>query len=250
MFIIKQRVAIDMPDDKPSQRVSIAYDNGELITTSHEFIRTYIRHIDQKASILLTLLLAALSVFANALRTGAIELSILELVAGGIAAFCATVSIILAAWVVYPRANLPNNSGYIYWEKILLFDGPEAVGQDIKNVPEEEAMDEIAADTYIISEIARNKYETLRWAVKITFVGGIFASIAVINTIFSQLHNITPALDEPLLDGSLGIGASLLLSIVFLLIISWFIATTDNQIDGIVDFWEGQLKKFDDNSKD
>ena len=234
-----------MPDDRGEpQEVSIPYDNSELINTSHEFIRTYIRHIDQKASILLTLLLAVLSIFGNALRTGAIELTLLEFIATGLAAFCAAISIILCTWVVYPRANLPDSSGYIYWEKILLFGTPERLSTDLKDVSNEEALDEIARDTFVISAIARNKYETLRWAVKITFIGGIFASVAVMNTFFIRMHEFTSTFNEPIIEEPWTAGASLLLTLVFLLIVSWFIGVTDDQIDGIWDFWRGQYEQL------
>lgn len=226
-------------------QVDLAYSNSDLLEVSHEFIRTYIRHIDQKASILLTLMLAALGLFSNAVRTGAIQLGLGEMIFAGLATLCAGVSLAMATWVVYPRANLPDEAGYVYWEKILLFDDGDAMFAHAKDeIDEDAALQELTNDTYEISKIARNKYESLRWAVKISLIGGIFASVPLLANLIKELHQISPQFENQIVADDVALVVAIIFVIIFLIIMSGVISHFDDQIDGITGFWQGQLEQL------
>lgn len=231
-------------DDAVEHSTSIAYDNAALLQTSHQFIRNYIQVIDRKASILLTVLLTILGLFANALRTGAIELTLVEAVAASFASFFAALALVLSAWVVYPRANVPEDPGYIYWEKIVNFGNHETIKADIKTVTETEALEELAGDTFEISRIAKNKYESLRWAMKATFLSGAFATFAVMNALLTRLHTFASFVGTPIGKETHVLLASALVTVLFLVFTSWFISAADDQIEDTPDFWRGQLENF------
>jgi hypothetical protein len=174
--------------------VSIQFENTDIIDVSHEFIRRYIRHIDQKASILLTILVAILGVFGNALRVGQLVLEPWEVVWGGAAVFCAVLSLTLATWAVYPKANKPDESeegSYIYWENILLFPDAEKMIEDIEELSPEESLQQMAGDLYIIAAIARNKYDNLRRAMVLTFLSAFFATPAIIYRSIKEANQFT-----------------------------------------------------------
>jgi len=230
-------------EDKEGREVWVAYDNEALLQTTHMFIRSYIKVIDRKASILLTILLAVLGILGNALRVGAIRLGSFGLAMVGLAIFCGVISLILAAWVVYPRANIPDDRGYIYWEKIRRFDDPESLSLYTMRLPDHLALYELARDTYTISQIAHNKYEWLRRAVKSAFAGGIFASVAIFNSIFNNIHNISPELNGPIYQGERAIIASILSSLILFTIISYIIKYGDTQVDSLHDLWFGGISR-------
>lgn len=174
--------------------VSVQFENSDIIDISHEFIRTYIRHIDQKASILLTVLIAILGLFGNALRTGQLVLDTWEIVWGGAAVFFAVLSLTLATWSVYPKANKPSEGddpGYLYWERILLFNDEDEVADKIKDLPPEESLQVLSKDLYYIAEIARNKYDNLRRALVLIFLSSVFATPAVFYRIIQESDQFT-----------------------------------------------------------
>jgi hypothetical protein len=174
--------------------VSIQFENTDILDISHEFIRKYIRHIDQKASILLTVLLAILGVFANGLRAGQFVLVPWEIFWGGIAALFAVLSLTLATWAVYPKANKPSvdaDPSYIYWENIRLFSDADEMIEDIENLSPEEALQQMSSDLYVIADIARNKYDNLRRAMVLTFLSAFFATPALVYRFLKEASQFT-----------------------------------------------------------
>ncbi|GGN17940.1 Pycsar system effector family protein [Halarchaeum nitratireducens] len=123
---------------------------------------TYIRVADQKASILLSGLVAYLGLSLSVIGTNMGQKGILFLIFAGGSVLSALVAIYFAASAVYP--NTPSTpQGLVMWESIVE-KGEERYRDTIRSKTSEELLDELIDENYQLAAVNNTKYQQVRLA--------------------------------------------------------------------------------------
>lgn len=141
----------------------------------------YIRVADQKASILLSGLIAYLGLSLSAIGANIGSEGTTFFVIAGISILSALVGIYFAASAVYPNTP-PTHQGLIMWESIIE-KGEEGYREAIRSKSSDELLNELIDENYQLASVNDMKYEQVRWALWATIptVGfGVFAMVLLV----------------------------------------------------------------------
>lgn len=151
------------------------FSKDQFVERTQDHLNKYITAADQKASILLTGQLAFLGLLATAagdlvttVGGSFYYLSIGTVVAGIIAAFLAIV-------VIYPRTPSPEK-GFIYWGNITEYASEQKFRKAFDNLSESDLIQELMIQNYMLARVADEKYEYLRWSLRVTVLMIFLAS--------------------------------------------------------------------------
>ncbi|UXV42429.1 Pycsar system effector family protein [Staphylococcus simulans] len=95
------------------------------------------------------------------------------------------ISIVLAAYVVYPRTNNKSEKGIIFWDNVNRVKEEEFLNQ-IKLETEETLQDKIIQQNYFLAKTASRKYKILR-IIFFVSAGGYFCLL--LSSIFRVLNS-------------------------------------------------------------
>lgn len=145
-----------------------------LMEMVHNFHKEYIIAVDRKAAILLTGLFGLLGLLANAIAIAPDDIQLRQHVLWlfGLSGIFGLVSILFAAWVVYPRVYDTDYRGFIYWDRILLHTSRDEFVDAVMAPPNTTPKQELAKNVYNLADIASRKYTWLRRSM--TAVGLMF----------------------------------------------------------------------------
>lgn len=137
-------------------------EEEDLLKTAHDHINNYIKFADQKASVLVSGQIALIVVVLNIMSNTWSDLLKLTqiLVSGSI--ILASLSILLSIMTIYPREESDQTYGYIYWEEIQNFENQDAFCDSLRDLNDDEIIQEMSDDVYNIAKIAQSKYKWLK----------------------------------------------------------------------------------------
>lgn len=161
---MKDRTAANAGEDTGT----IQEDNSVELTAAEfsELVRvhqnSYIRVADNKASILLSGLIAYLGLSLSVIASNIESEGTIFIVAAGFSVLSALFSIYYAASAVYP--NTPETpQGLIMWESIVE-KSEEEYRETIRSKTSEELLEEIIDENYQLARVNDKKYEYVRRA--------------------------------------------------------------------------------------
>lgn len=166
-------------DKSDSKKIELTSTQFSQLVRDHQ--NGYIRVADNKASILLSGLVAYLGLTLSAIGANFGSEGIIFLVIAGGSILSALVAIYFAASAVYP--NTPTTTqGLMMWESILE-KSEEGYREAIQEKSSEELLDELIDENYQLASVNDTKYEQVRCALLATFPTvslGILAMIILV----------------------------------------------------------------------
>lgn len=126
----------------------------------------YIRVADNKASILLSGLVAYLGLSSSVIGANFRSEGWVFLIVGGISVLSAVVGIYYAAKAVYPNTP-PTPQGLIMWESIVE-KGEKGYREEIRSKSSDELLNELIDENYQLAKVNNSKYKLVRRALQAT----------------------------------------------------------------------------------
>lgn len=138
----------------------------------------YIRVADNKASILLSGLVAYLGLSLSVIGTNLRAEGMFFHIVAAISVMSAIVGIYYAASAVYP--NTPSTpQGLIMWESIIE-KSEERYRKTIKSKNSDELLDELIDENYQLAKVNSTKYQQVRHALQATIPTVVFGILAMV----------------------------------------------------------------------
>ncbi|UXS29339.1 DUF5706 domain-containing protein [Staphylococcus delphini] len=150
----------------------------EFIKLHQSYLSDYIKFADAKA-------LAIITINGFILKFNLFNINNTQYFFNFIGFISLVISIVLAAYVVYPRTNNKSEKGIIFWDNVNRVKEEEFLNQ-IKLETEETLQDKIIQQNYFLAKTASRKYKILR-IIFFVSAGGYFCLL--LSSIFRVLNS-------------------------------------------------------------
>lgn len=141
---------------------------------THQYVREYIRHADQKASFLFTGATALLAfLYKNDISSRWLKPVMLWNILDTLAFLAMTalaLAVLFALWVVVPRTS-GSRRGYLFWEAIAEYDNGRQYSDELRLLSRASLCQIKAEHCFELAKVCRAKYRILRIAIRTGAVG-------------------------------------------------------------------------------
>ena len=163
-------------DQHASNEADLTTEQFSQLVRDHQ--NAYIRVADNKASILLSGLIAYLGLSLSVIGRNFASEGLVFLAIASASVVSALVGIYFAASAVYP--NTPETpQGLIMWESILK-KGESGYRKTIREKSSEELLDELIDENYQLAQVNDTKYKQVRKALLATFPTVAFGILTIV----------------------------------------------------------------------
>lgn len=148
--------------------------DNQLISFSthiHQYLINYITVADAKASGLLILNLALITLLIE-------SQSSINMILCWISIIGYFISSLISIWVIFPRLPSEGN-GMIFWEDILIRKTSEQYSQEFSSIDTKKIISDCAKENWQISSVLHKKYTTISFGIVVFILSSILGLLSV-----------------------------------------------------------------------
>lgn len=153
-------------------------DSSDFAERTHDHLNRYITLADRKASILLSGQLAFLGLFANVVNAGWQTSALCFKLTAAFTVVFGLTTAFFGGRVIYPRTP-DTDDGLMLWSSILTRSIDDYV-DEISHLSDDDALEAISKENYMLASVADNKYENLRITLILTGITVFLALLSII----------------------------------------------------------------------
>lgn len=156
-----------------AEKIDQNVDNHRLSfsTHVHQYLTNYVTVADAKASGLLIINLAIISLLIE-------SQPLINMTLCWISIIGYSISSLISIWVIFPRLPSERN-GLIFWEDILSRETPEQYTEEFSSIDTKNIISECAKENWYISSVLHKKYKIISYGIAVFVLSSILGLLSI-----------------------------------------------------------------------